>query len=218
MKRYIVEFIGTFFLVFTIAFTGNPLAIAGILIAMLYMGGYISGAHYNPAVTLAVLIRGKIGWLDSILYWIVQILAAAAAAGIYTVITGEVFAPAPSTLATFQTATLMEFFITFALATVVLHVATSEDTAGNNYYGLAIGLVILAGAFAGGLSGGVYNPAVAIGAYLADMGNIASHMQNMLIYIIGPLSGGLVGGVIYRFVFASHPAPVHENVREKNRK
>lgn len=218
MKKYLVEFIGTFFLVFTIAFTGNPLAIAAMLIAMIYMGGYISGAHYNPAVTFAVLIRGKINWLDAFVYWIIQILGSAAAAGVYTFITGEVFAPAPSTLASFQTATLMEFFITFALATVVLHVATSDETAGNNYYGLAIGLVILAGAFAGGLSGGVYNPAVALGAYIADMANMNIHAQNVLIYLIGPLTGGLLAGIIYRFLFMTSSAPSRDNSREKNRK
>ena len=200
MKKYAIEFIGTFFLVLTVAFTGNPLAIAAILVSMLYMGGYISGAHYNPAVTLAVLIRGKIRWLDAIIYWVVQILAGIVAALIYNFVTGKRFIPAPSILATFQTAVLMEALFTFALASVVLHVATSEETEGNNYFGLAIGFVILAGAFAGGLSGGAYNPAVGIGPLLADITHLGVRMQNFWIYIIGPLTGGLLAGLVYRLM------------------
>lgn len=200
MKRYIVEFIGTFFLVFTIAFTGNPLAIAGILAAMLYMGGYISGGHYNPAVTIAVLIRGKIGVIDSIMYIVVQILAGAAAAALYISVTGEKFLPEPSVLATYQAAIIMEALFTFALASVVLHVATSEETVGNQYYGVAIALVIMTGVFAGGLSGGVYNPAVALGAYIADYSHFSSHLKNLWIYLIGPLSGGILGGILFRLM------------------
>lgn len=200
MKKYAIEFIGTFFLVTTVAFTGNPFAIAGILIAMIYMGGYISGGHYNPAVTTAVLVRGKIGWLDALVYMIVQLVAGVAAALFYIAITGQKFIPQPDIQATFATATVMEAIYTFALASVVLHTATSEEKEGNNYFGLAIGLVVLAGAFAGGLSGGAYNPAVGVGPLLADIGNIGARLQNVWIYAIGPLSGGLLAGLVYRLL------------------
>ncbi len=205
MKKYAVEFIGTFFLVVTVAFTGNPFAIAAILVAMLYMGGYISGAHYNPAVTLAVLVRGKIDWKNAIVYILVQMLAAIAAALIYMLITGQKFIPQPDIRATFGIAVFMEAMYTFALATVVLHVATSEETEGNQYFGLAIGFVILAAAFAGGLSGGAYNPAVGVGPLLADISNIGSRMQNVWIYLIGPLSGGLLAGLVYRLINVHAP-------------
>ena len=205
MRRYIIEFIGTFFLVFTAAFTGNPLAIAGILTSMLYMGGYISGAHYNPAVTLAVYIRGRIGLVDGLLYWLFQSLGALAAAVLYLSLTGEKFLPEPSVLATFQSAVIMEALITFALASVVLHVATTDETAGNQYYGMAIGLVIMAGVFAGGLSGGVYNPAAAVGAFLADVSNIKTHMPHLWIYLIGPFSGGCLAGLLYKIISVENP-------------
>ena len=200
MSKYVIEFIGTFFLVLVIASTGNPLAIAAILIAMIYMGGYISGAHYNPAVTLAVFVRGKISPLQAVMYWIVQILGALCAALIFAWVASQKFNPGPNPLATFQHAVLMEFLFTFALATVVLHVATSVQNTGNSYFGLAIGMVILAGAYTGGLSGGVYNPAVALGAYLSDFSNFGSHMANLRIYLLGPLSGGLCAGILYRFL------------------
>lgn len=203
MRKYVIEFIGTFFLVVTVAFTGNPFAIAAILVSMLYMGGYISGAHYNPAVTIAVLVRGKIDWKNAIAYIIVQMLGAVAAAYFYILITGEKFIPAPHISATFGNALLMEAIYTFALATVVLHVTTSEETKGNHYFGIAIGFVILAAAFSGGLSGGAYNPAVGIGPILADLSNISTRMQNIWIYLLGPVSGGLLAGLLYRLLYIS---------------
>ena len=86
MRKYLTELIGTFFLVLTIGMTviggkGDfaPIAIGAILMAMVFAGGYISGAHYNPAVTLAVLIRGKISAGDAVVYMIVQIAGGCAA-------------------------------------------------------------------------------------------------------------------------------------------
>lgn len=200
MKKYVIEFVGTFFLVFTVALTGNPLAIAAILVSMIYMGGHISGGHYNPAVTLAVFIRGAINWKDGIMYWIVQMLGGIVAALLFASLSGQKFIPQPHIQATFGMAVLVEALYTFALASVVLHTATSEDTAGNDYYGLAIGFVILAAAFAGGLSGGAYNPAVGVGPLLADYTNMAARMQNLGIYLIGPLSGGLLAGLLYKLI------------------
>lgn len=197
MKKYIVEFIGTFFLVLTIAMTGNPIAIGAILIAMVYMGGYISGAHYNPAVTLAVLMRGKISSSTAVNYMIVQIIAGAVAAFVFMMIKGTAFVPTPS--ASFFASTLTEVLFTFALATVVLNVATSKQTEGNGYYGLAIGLTIMAAAFAGGpISGGAYNPAVAVGPILVDMENLSQNAQYLPIYVLGPFVGAALAAIVYR--------------------
>src|ERR1700759_4668693 len=88
MNKYIAEFIGTFFLVLTIGCTGvgagagviAPLAIGAALMVMIFAGGHISGAHYNPAVTLGVLIRGKVKAADVIPYWIAQVIGAVVAA------------------------------------------------------------------------------------------------------------------------------------------
>ena len=170
MRKLLTEFIGTFFLVLTIGLTVTqgsqfaPLAIGAGLMVMVYMGGHISGAHYNPAVSLAVLMRGALPSADFIPYVAAQVAGATVAALIVNVITGQTFAPAPAVTATTTAALLVEVLFTFALALVVLNVATSKKTEGNSYYGLAIGLTVMTGAFAGGgISGGAFNPAVGLG-------------------------------------------------------
>ena len=170
MRRYVTEFIGTFFLVFAVGCTvlGKvplaPLAIGVTLMVMIYAGGHISGGHYNPAVTLAVLVRGKISRVDAVGYWVAQVVGGllAALAARYLVNPAKVTALSPSGRGV-TVALLAEAIFTFALAFVVLNVATSRDHPDNGFYGLAIGFTVVAGAFAvGGLSGGAFNPAVAV--------------------------------------------------------
>src|ERR1700733_865943 len=155
MKKYITEFIGTFFLVFVIGMVvlggkGDfaPLAIGSTLMVMIYAGGHISGAHYNPAVTLAVLIRRKISVAEAIGYMIVQIIGACIASLIVIYfINDKVPAQAP-VMHNIPKSLLAEFLGTFALAYVVLNVATAKATSGNSFYGLAIGFTVLAMALA----------------------------------------------------------------------
>src|SRR4051794_23411299 len=174
MAKYIVEFIGTFFLVFTIGMTVlgadpstpaaglAPLAIGSVLMVMIYAGGHISGGHYNPAVTLAVWIRGRCATADVIPYWIAQFAGAVLAAFVVTYLRGDFGTPGPDP--SVPKAFLVEFLFTFALAYVVLNVATSKATAGNSNYGLAIGFTVMVGAFSvGSISGAAFNPAVAVG-------------------------------------------------------
>ena len=156
MKNYLTEFIGTFFLVLTIGLTvvgGTefaPLAIGAALTALVYMGGHVSGAHYNPAVTLAIFMRGKLEGSLVAPYMVSQVAGAFVATLVVCVVTGSTFAPAPSPDATTMAALLVEILYTFALALVVLNVATADATSGNSFYGLAIGFTVAAGAFAGG--------------------------------------------------------------------
>lgn len=201
MKKQLIEFIGTFFLVLTITLSGNPIAIGAVLIAMIYMGGYISGGHYNPAVTLAVYLRKKIDQPTAIQYVIYQCLGALAAAFIAFLITGTAVVPKPSANMTFISVILIEFIFTFALASVVLHVATSARTNGNQYFGLAIGLTVMAGAFAAGpISGGVFNPAVAIGTMLVDLGNLPANITNLVFYLVGQGLGAALAANVYHTV------------------
>lgn len=201
MRKYVTEFIGALFLTLVIALTGNPLAIGAILIALVYMGGYISGAYYNPALALAAVLRGKLSFKDLIFYIIVQILGGALAAVIYFALTGIAFVPAPAASIDFFMAMLIEMVGTFIFAYVVLHVVTSEETEGNQYYGFAIGMTLLAIVSAGGaLSGGIYNPAVATGSILVNLAGLKANLSNLAMYIIGPLVGGALAAMVYKMV------------------
>ncbi len=209
MNKYLIEFIGTFFLVLVICLSGGnflaPIGIAAVLMVMVYMGGHISGAHYNPAVTLAVWMRGKISPKDSLIYMLVQILGSLAAAYLFYMIWAKsIGAPKPNPEINVLKALAVEIVFTFALALVVLSVATSKKTAGNHYYGLAIGCTVLAGAIAGGeISGGAFNPAVGIGPIVIDsfLGDCPCNPeQNLWIYLAGPFSGAVLAAIAYRII------------------
>ena len=156
MRNYLTEFIGTFFLVLTAALTlmnGTPfapLAIGSSLMIMVYMGGHVSGGHYNPAVSLAVLLRGGIKSSEFLAYAASQVAGATAAALVAYAIVGRTIAPHPADGVSVTGALVVELLFTFALALVVLNSAVSAKTKGNSFYGLAIGFTIVVAAFAGG--------------------------------------------------------------------
>ena len=203
MSKYITELIGTFFLVLTIGLTvigGGagvipPLAIGSVLMVMVFAGGHISGAHYNPAVTLGVWMRGRCDTKDVVPYWIFQIVGAILAAVVTKFLRAgwEVVPmnPAPGL------ALLAEFLFTFALVFVVLNVATAKGTAGNSFYGLAIGMTVMSGAFAvGDISGGVFNPAVAVGVTVMGL----SALGNIWIYLVANFLGGIAAALAFKLV------------------
>ncbi len=202
-RRLAVEGIGTFFLVFSVGtavHSGNtlaPLAIGATLMVMVYAGGHISGAHYNPAVTLAALVRGRIKPLAALGYWVIQLLAGLIAAGAVHLVVGgardHAVNPSGHVLAE---ALIAELLFTFALAYVVLNVATSADHSRNSFYGLAIGFTVAAGAIAvGGVSGGVFNPAVLFGGMAAGLFGAST-----LLYPIVQLSGAAAAGLAFRLL------------------
>jgi aquaporin Z len=201
-RKYATEAIGTFFLVFTVGASirsGSalaPLAIGAVLMTMVYAGGHISGAHYNPAVTLAVLVRGRIGRSDAVAYWVAQVGAAVLAAVVVGVIVdpGQVRPPTWSGQ-TAVAAFVAEVLVTFALCYVVLNVATSKDHPNNSFYGLAIGFTVTSGAIAvGGISGGVFNPAVAVAGVLTNM--VAG--PALWLYLVAQLVAGVAAGAVFR--------------------
>lgn len=203
MKKLVVEFIGTFFLVFVAMMTGNPLAIGAVLMVMVYAGGHISGAHYNPAVTLAVSIRKKISPAEAASYMIVQIIAGFAAAFIAFYFLHPNFkAPAPMANINILKPAFIETIFTFALAYVVLNVATHSKTAGNSFYGLAIGFTITAAAFTGGaISGGAFNPAVGIGPVLIDTFlNHGNSLAHVWLYVICPFLGAAIAALLFNWL------------------
>ena len=203
MNKYIVEFIGTFFLVFTVGMVvlepgaGNlaPVAIGSVLAVMIYAGGHISGAHYNPAVTLAVWMRGKCDTKDVFPYMAAQAVGGVVASllALFLKENPVVTAATPKVLP----ALLAEFVFTFALCFVVLNVATARGTEGNSYFGFAIGFTVLVGAYAvGSISGGAFNPAVAVGITVMGL----SAAQNIWIFLVANLLGGAVAAVAFKAV------------------
>src|SRR5947207_3541184 len=204
MNKYIAEFIGTFFLVLTIGCTGigagagviAPLAIGAALMVMVFAGGHISGAHYNPAVTLGVFIRGKVNVADVLPYMVAQLAGAAVAA---LAVIKFLRAGAAVTPITPQVgpALLAEFLFTFALVYVVLNAATAEGTSGNSFYGLAIGMTVMTGAFAvGHISGGAFNPAVAVGISFLGL----SSWANLWIYLLVNFAAAVVAAVVFNLI------------------
>lgn len=205
MRNYLTEFIGTFFLCLTVGLTvlgGTPLAplaIGASLMIMVYMGGHVSGGHYNPAVSLAVLLRGKMASAGEFVgYVISQCVGAIVAALTVYVILGRTFAPAPAANTSLVASLLVEFLYTFALALVVLNSAASAKTHGNSFYGLAIGFTIVVAAFAGGpISGGAFNPAIGVGPILVDTMLGGGSPANLWIYIVAPLAGGALAAMVF---------------------
>ncbi len=203
MRKYIAEFIGTFFLVLTVGCTVIPgtagvipaLAIGAVLMVMIFAGGHISGGHFNPAVTFAIFVRGRIAVKDVIPYWLAQIAAGVLAALIAMWLIGK--GGTPLEIANIPVVFVAEFLFTFALAYVVLNCATANGTLDNSFYGLAIGFTVLAGIFAvGAISGGAFNPAVAIGAVVMKLLRIS----DIWIHIVAELAAGLLAGLTFKFL------------------
>jgi aquaporin Z len=199
-RKLVVEAIGTFFLVFTVGMAVGragalaPLAIGSVLMVMVFAGGHVSGGHYNPAVSTAVLLRGKMAQSEYLPYVITQVLAGVAAA-LVIIILGYDF-DTSAKLAGAGKMLIVEFLFTFALAYVVLNVATSRGTEGNSFYGLAIGFTVGAGAFAvGSVSGGAFNPAVAIGAMV--MGLLS--WSDIWVYLLANLLGGVAAATVFLY-------------------
>jgi aquaporin Z len=201
-RKYAVELIGTFLFVFTVATAASvsgtlaPLAIGSTLMVMIYAGGHISGGHFNPAVTLGALVRGRIGVRDAVGYWVVQVVG-----GILGGLLARwVIFPTHDVAKTLSGHTLgaafvVELLFTFALVYVVLNVATSKDHSVNSFYGLAIGFTVFAGATAvGGISGGVFNPAVFFGAAITGL----FAWSTIGLYLVAELVGGVAAGLVFR--------------------
>ena len=201
-KKITVEFIGTFLFLFIIGMateeTGAgalaPLAIGAGLMVMVFAGGHISGGHFNPAVSTAVFLRGRMAANEFTGYVVVQFVAVILAGLMVRIVGGE------QATADFPGAgrmLLAEFFLTFALAWVVLHVATARGTEGNSFYGLAIGFTVVSGAFAvGGISGGAFNPAVAVGLMVSGL----FHWGDIWIYFVADFLGAAAAAIAFLYV------------------
>ena len=200
-RKLAVEFIGMFMFVFTVGMATNeagagplaPLAIGSVLMVMVFAGGHISGGHFNPAVSTAVFVRGRMTSTEYGAYMVTQVIAAVVAGLAVRVVGGE---EATAPVASSGKMLIAEFLFTFALGWVVLNVATARGTDGNSFYGLAIGFTVVAGAYAvGGISGGVFNPAIAVGAMVSGL----LDWSNLWVYLLAEFAGGAAAA--YAFVY-----------------
>ena len=203
MNKYLAEFIGTFFLVLTVGCTVipgaagviAPLAIGAALMVMVFAGGHISGGHFNPAVTLAVFLRGRFEMKEVLPYWIAQTAAGIAGAYVSIFLVGK--SGTPMEITNFPAVFVAEFLFTFALAYVVLNCATAKGTLDNSFYGLAIGMTVMVGAFSvGSLSGGAFNPAVAVGLGLMKLVNLSL----IWLHIVAALIGAAVAALAFKVI------------------
>ena len=201
MKKYLTELIGTFFLVLIIGLSKNPLAIGFGLTILVYMGAHISGAHYNPAVSLAMLLRKEINISDFIKYILSQVLGASLAAYVVSIMSSNMIVQ-PDLQEPVAIILLAELMFTYLLVFVILNVATHPNLEGNSFYGFAIGLTVMTGAYCvGPLSGGVFNPAVSIGPSLIDLvtGNgISQHF--LWYYLTAPVAGSVLAVIHFNFI------------------
>lgn len=201
-RKLAVEFIGMFMFMFTVGMATNkvgagvlaPLAIGSGLMAMVFAGGHISGGHFNPAVSTAVFRRGRMTSTEYGTYVVTQFVAAVLAGLVVRVVGGH---EATGTFAGAGRMLIAEFLFTFALCWVVLNVATARGTEGNSFYGLAIGFVVLAGAFAvGGISGAAFNPAIALGAMVTGL----LKWSNIWIYLLADFLGGVAAASAFLYL------------------
>ena len=209
-KKLVVEGVGTFFLALTVGLVVldpgagalAPLAIGSVLMVMVYAGGHVSGAHYNPAVTLAVMLRGRATASELAGYWIAQVAAAVLAALVVLFLKEN---PATTFPLAVVPAFLAEALFTFALAFVFLNVATARATEGNSYFGLAIGFTVLAAAYAvGGISGAALNPAAAVALALMDL----IEASRLWVFFTAELAGGAAAALVFNALDLGGDGPV----------
>ena len=203
MKNYLIELIGTFFLVLIIGLIGNPIAIGFGLIVLIYMGFHISGAHYNPVVTLAMLYRREITLYDSINYMIFQLIGAIFAGLVVFFLTSNPMEVQPNLSAGIYQILTLEILFTYLYVYVFLNVKTHPKLKDNSFYGLVLGSAFMIGIFsAGPTSGGVFNPFTSIGVTISHLiiGDGISKYY-LWYYLLGPIIGGLLATVQYSFMF-----------------
>jgi aquaporin Z len=227
--KLLTELVGTFVFFSVIALVPAsgpsaplaPIATGSALMAMVYMGAHISGAHYNPAVSLGLFLRQKIDATTMVAYWVAQLVGGALAFVAGYLVIGHAGGIHPGNGVFTGTALAVEVLFTAALVLVVLNVAATRATEGNSFYGLAIGFTILAAAYVGGpVSGGAFNPAVGFGATLSAALFAGGSWSSLWLYLVGPLAGGVIGAGVHWVqvtgVAGLEPTPAAPAVQEQH--
>lgn len=199
MKKYVAEFIGTFFLMAAIglAVFGNagewtPAAIGLTLLAMIYATGHVSKAHFNPAVTVGFWIRGELDVREIIPYFLAEFGGAVAGAFLAAFLYNTTGTPVPET--DLARVFVAELFFTFALVFVIMSVATAEGAKGNQFYGAAIAAIVVGGILCvGDISGAVFNPCVAIGMLAVGLKDLST----LWVFLVAQFLGGALAVLVF---------------------
>lgn len=195
MKRLAIELIGTFFLTLAISLTGNPIAIGLMLMAMIYVGGHVSGGHFNPAVSLVMYLEKKLSSEELLKYWLAQSIGATIALFMFMIITNNMFVPEMVPGSSVWLAAKIEGLFTMVFCWVVLNMAVAPRYKDAALSGIVIGLTLAGVAFIGGL----FNPAVAMGSLLCNLikNGIMADFPTIVVYIVSPLIGGLAASYLF---------------------
>lgn len=205
VRKYLTELIGTFIFTFAVigivatpscGVAGAALGIGSALMVMVYASGHISGGHLNPSVSIAAYLRGALPLGDLGPYIVAQLVGALAAFGVgFGLWHDKYFGTATDLSGKVWAAFLAELIFTFALCYIVLHTATSKDSAGNSFYGLAIGFIVTVGVVAvGGISGASFNPAITFGLLLPGM----FAWKYSWVYLLAEVLGAVIAAYAYK--------------------
>jgi len=199
MKKYIMEFVGALFLVLTYSMIGNPLAIGVMLAVLVYIGSHVSGSHYNPAVSLAMWLRGKLKIGEMLLYMLFQILGGFLAGVMYYMLSGKSYYPVPAPGINDWKIFSVELLFTAFFVFVFLTVFAAKKFKANGMHGLVVGFALLPIVFLGG----TYNPAVSVGPALFDLAMGGTAIMGIAAYFFGPLVGGAFAYLFYRYIYSA---------------
>lgn len=205
MKKYVMESVGTFFLTFAVcftSFTGNPIPIGLMLMAMIYIGYHISGSHYNPALSLAVCMRNRLSMHDLGMYTLAQFLGAFFAVWVFGHVTETLYSPEVASDVALRISMGMETLLTFVFCLTALSVSMLERYKTHVSHGVVIGLTLMAIVFIGG----IFNPAIAGAALVWNWIKDGSFvgLTPILVHIVGPLVGGALASFMYAYLNEEH--------------
>lgn len=197
MKRYVMEGVGTLFLTLAISLTGNPIAIGFMLMAMIFVGGHISGGHFNPAVSFALFLEKRLSSHDLMFYWLAQSIGACFALCLFMAITNNMFVPEMQLGGSAVFAMGMEALFTIVFCWVILTMVMDIRYQAMLFQPVVIGSTLMTIAFIGGL----FNPAVAVGSLMCNLlkNGVMLDFPSMMIYVCGPLLGAFVASLLFNY-------------------
>ncbi|MEP1937959.1 MAG: aquaporin [Balneola sp.] len=201
-NKYLIECVGSYFLVLAYGISGDALAIGFMLSALIYIGAVTSGAHYNPAISFGAFLLKRISGVEFLVYVLAQIIGAFLAASTILMFSGAVFYVEPPIGSTFYQQVGVEalFSIILVLVAFVAWIGKSANKIPSAY-AVIMGFALIALVTIGqGLSGAFFNPAISISTSILDFSLQGSSYVFVPIYTIAPLFGASLAVLIYKYL------------------